>query len=38
VVIGQATSGEKAAAQVSSLKPDLVLMAWEIPGMNGLLE
>lgn len=36
VVIGQATSGEEAVAQVNSLKPELVLMDWEMPGMNGL--
>jgi DNA-binding NarL/FixJ family response regulator len=37
-VIGQATSGEEAVTQVCVLKPHLVVMDWEIPGMNGLLE
>lgn len=36
VVIGQATSGEEAVAQVGKLKPQLVLMDWEMPGMTGL--
>jgi DNA-binding NarL/FixJ family response regulator len=35
-VIGQATSGEEAVTQVRMLKPHLVLMDWEMPGMNGL--
>ncbi len=35
-VIGQATSGEEAVAQVAVLHPQLVLLDWEMPGMNGL--
>ncbi len=35
-IIGQATSGEEAVTQVGMLKPHLVLMDWEMPGMNGL--
>lgn len=35
-VIGQATSGAEAVAQVVVLKPQLVVMDWEMPGMNGL--
>jgi len=36
LVIGQATSGEEAVAQAGVLRPQLVLMDWEMPGMNGL--
>jgi DNA-binding NarL/FixJ family response regulator len=35
-VIGQATSGEDAVTQVRVLKPQLVLMDWEMPGLSGL--
>jgi DNA-binding NarL/FixJ family response regulator len=35
-VIGQATSGEEAVTQVCVLKPHLVVMDWEMQGMNGL--
>ncbi len=35
-VVGSATSGEGAVSQVTSLRPDLVLMDLTMPGMNGL--
>jgi DNA-binding NarL/FixJ family response regulator len=35
-VIGQASSGGDAVEEVSRLRPDLVLMDLNMPGMNGL--
>lgn len=35
-VMGQATCGEKAIEMVAALHPDLVLMDFAMPGMNGL--
>ncbi len=35
-IIGRATSGEDAVAKARAWKPQLVLMDWEMPGMNGL--
>jgi DNA-binding NarL/FixJ family response regulator len=36
VVVGQAVSGHDVLEQVTLLDPDLVLMDWAMPGMNGL--
>ena len=35
-LVGQTTSGEKAAGLIGTLHPDLVLMDIALPGMNGL--
>ena len=35
-VVGEATSGEEALALVDALRPDLVLMDINLPGMNGV--
>jgi DNA-binding NarL/FixJ family response regulator len=35
-VVGEATSGEEALALVESLRPDLVLMDINLPGINGV--
>ncbi len=35
-LVGQATSGEQALELTAALHPDLVLMDFEMPGMNGL--
>jgi two-component system invasion response regulator UvrY len=35
-VVGEATSGEEALALVESLRPDLVLMDINLPGVNGV--
>ncbi len=35
-IVGSATSGERAIAQVDNLHPDLVLMDLTLPGMSGL--
>ncbi len=35
-VVGQARSGEEGLRLVTALRPDLVLMDFEMPGMNGL--
>src|SRR6185436_6788960 len=35
-VVGEATSGEEARALVESLRPDLVLMDINLPGINGV--
>ena len=35
-VVGEATSGEEALDVIGSLKPDLVLMDINLPGMNGV--
>ena len=36
VVVGEASSGEEALAQIGSLAPDIVLMDLAMPGMDGL--
>jgi two-component system, chemotaxis family, protein-glutamate methylesterase/glutaminase len=36
VVVGEATSGEAALAQIASLQPDLVTVDIEMPGVGGL--
>jgi DNA-binding NarL/FixJ family response regulator len=36
VVVGQAVSGHDALEQEALLDPDLVLMDWAMPGMDGL--
>jgi len=36
VVVGEAASGEEAVKQVLELKPDVVLMDINLPGMNGV--
>ena len=35
-VVGCASSGEEAVDQTKALRPELVLMDWSLPGMNGL--
>ncbi len=35
-VVGEATTGEEAIAQVSQLAPDVILMDLNMPGMNGI--
>lgn len=35
-VIGEATSGESAVTQAASLKPDIILMDINMPGLNGI--
>src|SRR5437868_9934794 len=35
-VVGEATNGEEAIAQVSALSPDVILMDLNMPGMNGI--
>jgi DNA-binding NarL/FixJ family response regulator len=35
-VVGEATNGEEAIAQVSELSPDVILMDLNMPGMNGV--
>jgi len=35
-VVGEATTGEEAIAQVSELAPDVILMDLNMPGMNGI--
>jgi DNA-binding NarL/FixJ family response regulator len=35
VVAGEATSGEEALASAADLRPDVVIMDWHMPGMNG---
>ena len=35
-VVGQAQSGDEALEQATRLRPDLVLMDWTLPGLNGL--
>lgn len=35
-IVGQANSGEEAIKQVRSLKPDVVLMDVQMPGIGGL--
>jgi DNA-binding NarL/FixJ family response regulator/chemotaxis signal transduction protein len=35
-VVGGASSGEEAVDQTKALDPELVLMNWSLPGMNGL--
>jgi DNA-binding NarL/FixJ family response regulator len=35
-VVGSATSGMEALDQSALLRPDLILMDWAMPGMNGL--
>ena len=35
-VVGGASSGEEAVDQTKALGPELVLMNWSLPGMNGL--
>ena len=35
-VVGRAASGAEALEQAARLRPDLVLMDWAMPGMNGL--
>ena len=35
-VVGEATNGEEAIAQASSLHPDVILMDLNMPGMNGI--
>ena len=34
-LVGKATSGLDALAQVPQIKPDLILMDWSMPGMSG---
>jgi DNA-binding NarL/FixJ family response regulator len=36
VVVGEATNGEDAIAQVEALMPDLVIMDVKMPGMDGV--
>jgi CheY-like chemotaxis protein len=36
VVAGAAASGEEALEQVDDLRPDLVIMDWAMPGMDGI--
>ncbi len=35
-VVGCASSGEEAVDQTKALRPELVLINWSLPGMNGL--
>jgi CheY-like chemotaxis protein/chemotaxis signal transduction protein len=35
-VVGRASSGEEALDQTRALRPELVLMDWSLPGMDGL--
>ncbi|MBV9469429.1 MAG: response regulator transcription factor [Abitibacteriaceae bacterium] len=35
-IVGAAQSGQEALVQVARLQPRLVLMDWQMPGMNGL--
>jgi DNA-binding NarL/FixJ family response regulator len=35
-VVGRASSGEEAVDQTRALNPELVLINWTLPGMNGL--
>ena len=35
-IVGRALSGAEAIEQVALVQPDLVLMDWAMPGMNGL--
>ena len=35
-VVGEATTGEEAVARVRSLRPDLITMDLNMPGMGGL--
>jgi DNA-binding NarL/FixJ family response regulator len=35
-IVGQAASGTEALEQAQCLHPDLVLLDWMMPGMNGL--
>jgi two-component system, NarL family, invasion response regulator UvrY len=36
VVVGEATSGEEALARIREARPDVVVMDWQMPGMNGV--
>ena len=36
VVIGEAASGEEALARVAGVRPDVVVMDWQMPGINGV--
>ncbi len=36
-VIGEAADGEEAVQMATSLKPDVIVMDWAMPGVNGLV-
>jgi CheY-like chemotaxis protein len=36
VIVGEATSGEEALARVGDAQPDVVVMDWQMPGINGV--
>lgn len=36
VLVGEAASGEEALARIARVRPDVVLMDWRMPGINGV--
>jgi DNA-binding NarL/FixJ family response regulator len=36
VVVGEATTGEEALAPIREARPDVVVMDWQMPGINGV--